>query len=94
MWPAFPQAELTELINEKIDGFTADYGGGVLRRILITPHQEKLLKLKLAETFEFRWKSLKHKYLDRIDGTPVVLADKDAHVCSECGSIHDQDQPW
>lgn len=82
------QRELTAIINDKLAATNAEYGGCYLRRIVITPHQEKLLKLDLAERFVFRWKNVKHKYLDNIDGIPIVLADEDQTICENCGDIH------
>ena len=84
------QAELTALINEKLADACREFGGCMLRQIIITPHQEKLLKLELAENFVFRWKNLKQKYLDNIGGAQVVLAEEDEPLgCSDCGGVHE-----
>lgn len=88
------KAEMIALINEKTADFSARHGRGVLSQIIITPHQHKLLKLELALNFEFRWKNLKQKYLESIDGVPIVLLDEDVTICQHCGRLHESGEEW
>lgn len=83
------EGELTSLIHGKLAECGREDGTCLPRQIVITPHQEKLLKLELAEQFVFRWKNLKGKSLTHIGTVPVMLAEPDALICGEYGRIHD-----
>jgi len=89
------RAELESLLRERLDEVRREFGRCEIGQIVITPHHEKMLKLELAENFEFRWKNLKNKHLENIGGTPVVKLEWGEEIgCLGCGGLHEDDEEW
>lgn len=87
------KSEMVELLRERMDEAYEEFGDCEIGQVIITPHHEKMLKLELAENFVFRWKNIKNKRLDNIDGTPIIKLEPDEPIrCPNCGGVYEDEE--